>query len=92
MEKSQKKDQGLDADGVRAAIMALLPEQREFGDGDNLIECGLDSLRVMRLLGQWRRAGARVSFADLLERPTLRDWLALLDVRQRRPERAGPSR
>ena len=88
MEKPQKKDQGLDADGVRAAIMALLPEQREFGDGDNLIECGLDSLRVMRLLGQWRRAGARVSFADLLERPTLRDWLALLDVREPAPETA----
>ena len=90
MEKPQEKDRGLDADGVRAAIMALLPEPRAFGDGDNLIECGLDSLRIMRLLGQWRRAGARVSFGDLLEKPTLRDWLTLLDAREAAPTTATP--
>ncbi|RMI28194.1 non-ribosomal peptide synthetase [Nocardia stercoris] len=39
---------------------------------------GLDSISAMRLAGQWRRAGAAVRFVDLLERPTLSDWIALV--------------
>lgn len=80
--EKQTEDGILEVRGIRSAIMSLLPEPSEFEDDDNLIERGLDSLRVMRLLSRWRKAGARVSFADLLEKPTLRNWLSLLNVKE----------
>ncbi len=86
-----------EAGAVRSAIMALLPEPFEFGEEANLIECGLDSLRIMRLLNQWRKAGANVTFAELLENPTLREWSYLLrekgvksSVRKAQPVCSGP--
>ncbi|KPC62700.1 non-ribosomal peptide synthetase [Streptomyces chattanoogensis] len=45
----------------------------------NLIELGLDSLRMMRLAGQWRRAGLDIGFADLAAEPTLAAWRKLTD-------------
>ncbi|MGW0664121.1 amino acid adenylation domain-containing protein [Streptodolium elevatio] len=44
----------------------------------NLIQHGLDSLRLMRLAGGWRRRGAEITFAELAERPTVAAWAALL--------------
>ncbi|NUS57511.1 MAG: hypothetical protein HOV66_22040, partial [Streptomycetaceae bacterium] len=44
----------------------------------NLIEHGLDSLRLMRLAGGWRRRGAEITFAELAERPSIAAWAGLL--------------
>jgi aryl carrier-like protein len=41
---------------------------------------GLDSVRLMTLVERWRAQGASVGFADLAERPTLREWSELMDA------------
>ncbi|MGE8655509.1 MAG: amino acid adenylation domain-containing protein [Achromobacter sp.] len=64
---------------IRAQVRALLTEpDTPLADDDHLIELGLDSLQLMRLVNQWRKAGADVSFAQLIERPHLREWWPLL--------------
>lgn len=63
---------------IRLEIKAMLTVPVDFADEHNLIELGLDSLRIMRLLNKWRRRGARVTFAELIAAPTLRGWWSLL--------------
>ncbi|MEW9897960.1 amino acid adenylation domain-containing protein [Chitinivorax sp. PXF-14] len=68
---------------IRAQVKALLTEPNaHLEDDDHLIELGLDSLQLMRLANQWRKAGADVSFAQLIERPRLCDWWPLLSRRR----------
>ncbi|GGK04031.1 hypothetical protein GCM10010123_37470 [Pilimelia anulata] len=66
---------------VRAQIAELLEVP---ADGievtDDLIDHGLDSVRVMTLVETWRTEGAEVSFVALAEEPTVRAWAALLDA------------
>jgi bifunctional isochorismate lyase/aryl carrier protein len=47
-------------------------------DEDNLLDWGLDSIRIMSLLENWRRAGLELTFMTLAEQPTLAAWWALL--------------
>ncbi|WP_051406968.1 non-ribosomal peptide synthetase [Nocardia sp. CNY236] len=49
---------------------------------ENLIEAGIDSLRVMRVVESWNRKGLGVRFADLFERPTVHDWWELVSSRR----------
>jgi yersiniabactin nonribosomal peptide synthetase len=63
---------------VRMEIKAMLHAPVEFEDDDNLIELGLDSLRIMRMVNKWRRGGATVTFAELIAAPRLSDWWSLL--------------
>lgn len=70
---------GFEPEQIRNQIRALLTEpEAAFSDEDNLIELGLDSLSLMRLVGQWRKAGVKVSFAELIESPRLAHWWSLL--------------
>ncbi|KVD74319.1 isochorismatase [Burkholderia sp. ABCPW 14] len=45
---------------------------------DNLLDHGLDSVRIMTLVETWRQAGRDVSFVQLAEAPTLAAWAQLL--------------
>lgn len=63
---------------VKAHIIELLSTPAEFDDDRNLLELGLSSLQVMRLVNQWRKMGAAVSFADLISSPSLGQWWPLL--------------
>lgn len=64
---------------VRREVGQLLECEPESVPVDgNLIQHGLDSLRLMRLAGGWRRRGAEITFAELAERPTVAAWAALL--------------
>ncbi|WP_326665124.1 phosphopantetheine-binding protein [Streptomyces sp. NBC_00385] len=48
---------------------------------ENLLDHGLDSVRIMALLGGWRRDhDVRADFADLAEQPSVEAWAPLLGV------------
>ncbi|RFB33980.1 non-ribosomal peptide synthetase [Brevibacillus sp. VP] len=63
---------------VRRQIQAVLPAPVEFADDQNLIELGLDSLQMMRMVNKWRKEGVKVTFAELIAAPRLSDWWAFL--------------
>ncbi|MGO1056202.1 non-ribosomal peptide synthetase [Crossiella sp. CA198] len=70
------------ADDLRREVAQLVDRTpEELLDADNLIELGLDSIRLMRLAGQWRKRGIEVTFAELAERPSLGEWFELLSGR-----------
>ncbi|MEV6233842.1 phosphopantetheine-binding protein [Saccharopolyspora shandongensis] len=72
--------QKLTLDDVRAQVAELLYEDpAELTDEENLIDWGLDSVRIMTLVENWRRRGVQITFADLAERPTLAEWWAVLE-------------
>lgn len=67
------------AERLRAEIAELLYlDPGELDADENLIEAGLDSIRVMTLIERWKRDGVELSFADLAERPTVAAWAELL--------------
>ncbi|MFF4262507.1 phosphopantetheine-binding protein [Streptomyces virginiae] len=63
---------------VRDVADVLYTEPSDVSLEEGLIDQGLDSIRLMSLVEKWRAEGARVSFVDLAERPTLRQWAELL--------------
>lgn len=48
---------------------------------DNLLDLGLDSIRLMILLEKWRAQGVEVDFVELAEAATLGDWWAIIDAK-----------
>lgn len=62
----------------------LILDPTELNDDEDLINRGLDSIRIMKLVEQFRRAGAEVTFVELAERPTIADWWRLLASRSPR--------
>ncbi|GAA1009563.1 hypothetical protein Aple_045610 [Acrocarpospora pleiomorpha] len=68
---------------VREDVVDVLAEPpAELSDDENLLDLGLDSIRVMSLVERWRAAGVDTTFAELAERPTVADWWKLLADRQ----------
>ncbi|NJL85992.1 MAG: isochorismatase family protein [Leptolyngbyaceae cyanobacterium SM1_1_3] len=64
---------------LRQQLGELLQQPPQtFGTEENLLDWGLDSLRLMSLVEIWRGRGAEVSFTDLAERPTIAAWAQLL--------------
>jgi aryl carrier-like protein len=69
----------LTTDQIREDVAELLGEDAaEIEPEDNLVDWGLDSVRLMMLVERWREAGAPAVFADLAERPALAAWVRLL--------------
>ncbi|QFZ21536.1 phosphopantetheine-binding protein [Saccharothrix syringae] len=70
----------LSVERVRADVADLLgvaPAELE-PDAD-LLDLGLDSMRIMSLVERWRAAGATgLEFADLAEDPRLERWAELV--------------
>ncbi|ELH7809477.1 isochorismatase family protein [Vibrio harveyi] len=46
---------------------------------DSLLDFGLDSVRMMSLVGDWQQAGLDVSFMELAAKPSLQDWWRLIE-------------
>ncbi|TWF96184.1 phosphopantetheine-binding protein [Saccharopolyspora dendranthemae] len=70
----------LTLEAVREQVAELLYEEpSELTDDEDLIDWGLDSVRIMTLVEKWRKQGVQVTFADLAERPTLTDWWKVLE-------------
>ena len=64
---------------VRDDIARVLQtDVEDIADTDNLIDHGLDSIRLMSLVQQWQADGAPVAFYQLAEYPEINHWLRLL--------------
>ncbi|MGR5447157.1 isochorismatase family protein [Vibrio jasicida] len=46
---------------------------------DSLLDFGLDSVRMMSLVGDWQQAGLDVSFMELATKPSVQDWWQLIE-------------
>lgn len=63
---------------LRAMILPLLEDDDQPEDDDNLIDYGLDSVRVMTLAARWRQVHADIDFVSLAKDPSINGWWALL--------------
>lgn len=69
----------LSKEGIIAAVSEQLQiPVHEIELQDDLLMLGLDSVRLMTLVGKWQAHGANVSFEDLAEQPTLEVWIEKL--------------
>lgn len=63
---------------LREIILPLLDESDEPLDDENLIDYGLDSVRMMALAARWRKVHGDIDFVMLAKKPTIDAWWALL--------------
>ncbi|MBP2637846.1 MAG: Isochorismatase [Firmicutes bacterium] len=64
---------------VRQQVAELLDEElSDIDDNENLIDKGLDSIRIMSLVEKWRSIGVDITFMKLVKRPTISNWWSLL--------------
>lgn len=74
----------LTIDRLRADIARILQtDAEELDNADNLIDHGLDSIRLMTLAQQWQDAGATITFAELAEYPEINHWWTLIATPRR---------
>ncbi|WP_071936652.1 phosphopantetheine-binding protein [Rhodococcus sp. 2G] len=60
-----------------ASALGVTP--KEISDATNLVDAGLDSIRLMQLVEKWRAEGsADADFAILAGTPTLGEWVAAI--------------
>ncbi|MBD2815939.1 isochorismatase family protein [Xenorhabdus sp. Flor] len=55
----------------------------EIIDEYNLIDLGLDSIRMMNLLSDWQQKGLDISFSDVAKSPSINTWWQLLQSARR---------
>ena len=63
---------------LREVILPLLDESDEPFDDDNLIDYGLDSVRMMALAARWRKVHGDIDFVMLAQNPPIDAWWKLL--------------
>lgn len=63
----------------QAAAQAIGVDTWDIPDDADLLERGLDSLRMMRLSGALRVAGYDIPVTVLAEKPTINAWFAVIE-------------
>lgn len=65
---------------IRADVAELLDcAPQDIDPEEDLLDRGLDSMRIMTLVERWRAAGAPgLEFPDLAEEPVLRRWAEIV--------------
>ena len=77
---------------LRPTLAALVEEEVEdLHDDTNLIELGLDSIMLMRLVSQWRQDGLDVTVAELAQDPTPGAWERILAAAVPAPAAPAPA-
>lgn len=64
-----------------ARLVNEAPEELE--NDDNLLDWGLDSMRIFNVSVEWNKTGIELRFADLAENPTLAGWWQIVQRQQR---------
>lgn len=76
MEKNSIKFQAINS--VEEEIKKEL-KSGQFNGSDNLIEKGLSSIMIMKISSKLRQFGIRISFTQLMEKPTFNQWKLIID-------------
>jgi bifunctional isochorismate lyase/aryl carrier protein len=81
---------------TREALMLRLAAMVEDSDetigwDDNLLDYGLDSVRVMELVADWKNIGIEVGFEDLGRNPTATAWWNLIERQIMRAPQLTPA-
>lgn len=63
---------------LREIIRPLIDEEDDPMDDENLVDFGLDSVRMMALAARWRKVHPDIDFVMLAKTPTIDAWWALL--------------
>ena len=71
---------------VKEQVKEKLPISKEFKDTENLLELGLSSLTIMRLVNQWKKQGVKVAFGELMEHPTFEEWWKIIQQNMKKAE------
>ncbi|MGE7623462.1 isochorismatase family protein [Viridibacillus sp. NPDC096237] len=75
----ENDDHGLTLNGLRIQIADLLGESpSDIGDNENLVDIGMDSIRMMSLVEILRGKGAEINFMQMAEKTTIAAWWELL--------------
>ena len=69
---------------VKEQVLRELPAGIDLKENDNLLKLGLDSLKTMRLVNQWRKQGIRIPYGTLMENPTLENWWKIIQKQENR--------
>jgi len=63
---------------LRAVVLPLLDEDSDdLLDSENLVDYGLDSVRMMALAARWRQVHSDIDFIALAKNPSIDGWWAL---------------
>lgn len=72
-------EQKLSAKSIKNKVADLLDVSPQLlSDKENLVDSGLDSIRMMMLVEDWRSQGIDINFMELAEAPTLEEWYSRL--------------
>lgn len=64
---------------LRAAVLPLLDDDAgDLEDDENLVDYGLDSVRIMALAARWRQVHGDIDFVALAKDPSIDGWWQLL--------------
>lgn len=68
---------------IRADIARLIGEApEEIGLDDNLMDWGLDSMRLLGLVSEWTQQGLQLDIFELGEHTTLNGWWSVISRHQ----------
>lgn len=69
---------------MRADVAGMIHEDaEEIGFEDNLMDLGLDSMRLLNLILKWQEDGVDLDFGDYAERSTLAGWWEAIEARRK---------
>ncbi|MEQ1964117.1 isochorismatase family protein [Xenorhabdus khoisanae] len=68
---------------LRTEILPLLDDDcGDIDDHENMLDYGLDSVKIMSLVARWNHENHNINFISLMKTPTLANWLSLLTERE----------
>ena len=71
--------QRISFDELKKLIVSNIEGADDVSGDQNLIELGLNSLKIMRFAAKWKKQGINVTFSQLMKDPCLDSWYKLIE-------------